>query len=155
MNRSNESLKSGDWRNFTGTFRYGKSILEPSLEKEGGLNGEIEIPYTFALGATYRNQFSKFRDTERIVFNMGYRVMLFYARYWGSRAFDDPNYYTYSRIEDFSINMGGLESGLYFELGRKPAAKPGIFLNFEPLYARITTDGFGIGIIKTSLKLTL
>jgi hypothetical protein len=141
-------------RFLSGYFRYGKSISDSFIEEEGGLNGEIELPQYVLIGGTFKYQLTKLKDTHRLVFNSGLRTSVFYSRYSGVQSFDDRSSPTYSRLEDFTLNLLGLESGFYLEVGRTPIGKTGLFFNFEPLYFRVATEGFGMGSFKTSLKLT-
>ena len=137
-------------KTFSGFFRYGNSIIEPEMEQYGGQHGEIEIPDYFILGANFKYQISKLKESQKLVFNSGIRSSAIYGRYWGIRAFDDNSSPNRSKFEDFHINLFGLEAGYYFEFGRKPVDKTGLFFNIEPIYVRATTDGFGIGLLKTS-----
>ncbi len=130
-------------------FRFGKNILESDLTVFDGLDDEFEVERYMQLGAVYRLQFNKYRETDsKLLFNLGVRNMASVANFTGKQLIDAYN--ANARLINYNQATVSIESGLYLEVGRNAGNKPGFFLNIEPLYIAVTNKGLGAGGFKVS-----
>ena len=137
-------------------FRYGKSILDDDyFEENGGLNGEVEFDSYWNLGISFHRRLWQNKEKRKLKISLGYRASATYHHFDGDRAFDDPNSNN-DRIEKYSENIYGLESGLNLKFGsRKEGRKNRVSFLWEPVYFRLQNKGFGFGVQRVGLEVKL
>lgn len=138
--------------NVGGFIAFGSNSNPLELDPDIDFDGDIDLLNTLTIGIIYRKQITKYKESNKVVFNFGYRSSLGFYQYTGDQLFVDEN--RNGRIEDFTLSIVGVESGLYLELGKTPNdSRSGFAVNIEPIYVRVTNDGFGIGATKLTASL--
>lgn len=104
----------------------------------------------WGLAINYRAQLFPKDLNENRFLKFGYRTSLVSQMYNGSKVVRNMQ----GNIEriDASENVYGIESGFYFNLGRDNENKGKILIYLEPIYVRITSNFFGIGVLRTGVE---
>lgn len=157
----NSGIEAGLYQgknNFNLTVSKGNADIFESIEEQGvePMDNEVELHNSFSVALSYRQQYSRLKETDRVVANIGSRVTTMFYHYTGVKAIrhqaSDGGAPTYT-FEGFGMNTFGIEGAPYFEIGKQVSDKAGIFLNYELLYFRVTYQGFGIGTQRVSIML--
>ena len=137
-------------------FRYGKSILDDDhFEENGGLNGEVEFDSYWNLGISFQRRLWQNKERRKLKISLGYRGSATYHYFDGDRAFEDPNFNN-DRIEKYTENIFGVESGLHFKFGsRKEGRENRVSFLWEPVYFRLQNKGFGFGVQRIGFEIKI
>lgn len=135
-------------------FRYGKSILENDVKKDGGLNGEVQFSTYSNIGISFRRNLWQNRESRKFKIQLGYRVSTTFHHFKGYRSFNTNT--NDDRIEKYSENIFGIESGLNLNFGsRKEGRKNRVSVLWEPVYFRLQNKGFGFGAQRIGLEIKI
>lgn len=139
---------------FEAYFRYGKSILENDVKKDGGLNGEVEFSTFSNVGISFRRNLWKNKESRKFKIELGYRVSATFHHFKGYRSFNTNT--NNDRIEQYTENIFGVESGLNLKFGsRKEGRKNRVSVLWEPVYFRLQNKGFGFGAQRIGFEIKI
>lgn len=124
----------------------------PFGNRQVAYEGEIYIDEVWEIGMVMRKYMKKFRPSFKYSFDVGWSLRSSYLLMQGDKFISDAG--SANKVQEHHINMASIEGGLFIQLGStKVFKKEGLYIDYElePVYARVTNRGYGLGYFNFSL----